>query len=69
MIVQYEHPTVGTVRGLGMPIQFSQTPNEIARPAPLIGEHTAEILREFGGYSDSEIRRLREQGVVNNGHS
>ena len=64
MIVEYEHPTAGSVRTLGMPIQFSGTPGDIRRPAPLLGEHTDEILSEFGGYSSAEIAALQAQGVV-----
>ena len=58
MIVEYEHPTAGSVRTLGLPIQFNGTPGDIRRPAPLLGEHTDEILSEFGGYSSAEIAAL-----------
>jgi len=64
MIVEWEHPKAGKVRGIGIPVKFSETPGEIRRPAPLAGQHTAELLREFAGYSDEEIKELREQGVV-----
>jgi formyl-CoA transferase len=49
MIVEWEHPRAGTVRGIGIPVKYSETPGEIRRHAPLLGEHTEEILREFGG--------------------
>jgi crotonobetainyl-CoA:carnitine CoA-transferase CaiB-like acyl-CoA transferase len=65
MIVSWEHPTAGTVRGVGIPVKFSDTPGEIARHAPLLGEHTAEILRDFAGYSDEDVRELQEAGAVN----
>jgi crotonobetainyl-CoA:carnitine CoA-transferase CaiB-like acyl-CoA transferase len=48
MIVQYEHPTVGTVRGLGMPIQFSQTTNEMRVPRRRFAS-AAENLRNSAG--------------------
>ncbi len=64
MIVEWEHPTAGTVRGVGIAVKFQGTPGEIRRPAPLLGEHTAELLQEFGGYSEPEIRDLRERGAV-----
>ncbi|MCC6314157.1 MAG: CoA transferase [Thermomicrobiales bacterium] len=64
MIVEWEHPTAGRVRGVGIPVKFGGTPGAITRPAPLRGEHTDELLREFGGYSDEEIAALREQGAL-----
>ncbi len=65
MIVEWEHPKAGTVRGVGIPVKFSDTPGEIRRPAPLLGEHTEEILREFAGYGEDDVRELQESGAVN----
>ena len=42
------------MRGVGIPVKFSETPGEIRRPAPLLGEHAEEILREFAGYADGD---------------
>lgn len=64
MIVEWEHPTAGRVRGVGIPVKYSATPGAIERPAPLLGEHTTELLREFAGYSDEEIADLEAQGAV-----
>jgi len=64
MILTYDHPKAGTVKVLGIPVRFSETPGMITRPAPLVGEHNAELLREFGGYTDEEIRMLEELGIV-----
>jgi crotonobetainyl-CoA:carnitine CoA-transferase CaiB-like acyl-CoA transferase len=64
MIVEWDHPTAGTVRGVGIPVKFSATPGEIRHPAPLLGEHTEQILREFAGYGDEEVRELQEAGAV-----
>jgi crotonobetainyl-CoA:carnitine CoA-transferase CaiB-like acyl-CoA transferase len=48
MCVSLEHPVEGTVRALGIPVKLSDTPGAIRRPAPLLGEHTDEVLREEG---------------------
>ncbi len=64
MIVSYEHSTAGTIRTLGIPVKFSGTPGEILRPAPLLGEHGQEILKEFGGYSEEDIRDLMARQVI-----
>jgi crotonobetainyl-CoA:carnitine CoA-transferase CaiB-like acyl-CoA transferase len=66
MIVSYEHSTAGTIRTLGIPVKFSGTPGEIRRPAPLLGEHGREILREVGGYSEADIRDLLEKQIIGN---
>jgi crotonobetainyl-CoA:carnitine CoA-transferase CaiB-like acyl-CoA transferase len=64
MIVSWDQPNVGTFRTTGIPVKFQQTPGRINRPAPSIGEHTAEILREFGGYTEAEVSALEGQGAV-----
>ncbi|MFN8661773.1 MAG: CoA transferase [Thermomicrobiales bacterium] len=64
MIVEWEHPTAGRVRGVGIPVKYSETPGTIERPAPLLGEHSTELLREFAGYSDEEIADLEAQGAI-----
>jgi formyl-CoA transferase len=57
MEVAVEHPVEGTIRALGIPVKLSDTPGAIRRPAPLLGQHTEEILRE-AGFADSEIEAL-----------
>jgi crotonobetainyl-CoA:carnitine CoA-transferase CaiB-like acyl-CoA transferase len=63
MVVTMTHPVEGTVRGLGIPIKLSGTPGAIRRPAPLLGEHTGELLEE-AGFTPEESRDLRKSGVV-----
>ena len=54
MVVDVEHPTQGTVRMPGPPVKMSETPPVVSRRAPLLGEHTREVLRE-AGCTDAEI--------------
>jgi crotonobetainyl-CoA:carnitine CoA-transferase CaiB-like acyl-CoA transferase len=46
------------------PVKYSETPGEIRRPPPLLGEHTSEVLAETLRYGPDEITELREAGVV-----
>ncbi|MCX8115590.1 MAG: CoA transferase [Burkholderiaceae bacterium] len=63
MVVDLDHPQAGHTRALGCPVHFSETPTSIDRPAPLLGEHTREVLREVG-YSDGEIDALAADGAI-----
>jgi formyl-CoA transferase len=64
MTLESEHPTVGTVRLPGFPYKLSQTPAEIHRPPPLLGEHTEEVLTGLLNYSTEEVVALRDQGAI-----
>jgi crotonobetainyl-CoA:carnitine CoA-transferase CaiB-like acyl-CoA transferase len=54
---------VGKVAYLGQPVTLSRTPSQVVAHPPRQGEHTAEVLREFG-YGDAEIQQLANQGIV-----
>jgi crotonobetainyl-CoA:carnitine CoA-transferase CaiB-like acyl-CoA transferase len=58
------HPLSGTMKVVGNPLRFSETPLEYKRPPPLLGEHTAEVLHDVLGLDDGEIERLAQEGVV-----
>lgn len=59
-----DHPSEGRIREMGVPSTWSETAPGNARPAPRLGEHGSEVLRE-AGYSDEEIDGLRAAGVTN----
>lgn len=61
--VEYDHATEGRVKVPGFPIRFSKTPSAITRGAPLVGEHSRDVLAEIGRSAD-EIAQLIESGVV-----
>ncbi len=63
MVVEREHPVMGTVRLLGLPVKLSETPGDVHRVPPALGEHTETVLREIG-IGDDEFGRLREQWVI-----
>ncbi|MDN5853786.1 MAG: CoA transferase, partial [Actinomycetia bacterium] len=63
MIVEMDHPHTGTMRVLNSPIRMSGTPNEPRRPAPTLGEHNLEVLRDLG-YSEEQIQRAQSEGVI-----
>jgi crotonobetainyl-CoA:carnitine CoA-transferase CaiB-like acyl-CoA transferase len=63
-LVDFDHPTLGKVKIPGYPGHFSESRAGTTSAAPELGEHTAEILIELGGFSKSEIKTLRERGVI-----
>jgi crotonobetainyl-CoA:carnitine CoA-transferase CaiB-like acyl-CoA transferase len=63
MVIDLEHPRAGRTRALGLPIKLSATPGKVSRPAPLLGEHTREVLTEFG-FAPGEIEALVASGAA-----
>jgi 2-methylfumaryl-CoA isomerase len=64
-----EHPGVGRYRMPGTPLDFSAVPREPVRRAPLLGEHTAEVLAGLLGLTDAEIGQLADEGAIGLGPS
>lgn len=63
MVVEVKHPTVGKVKQTGVAVKLSDTPGSIRLAPPTLGQHTDPILRELG-YSDDEIKALRQEKVI-----
>jgi crotonobetainyl-CoA:carnitine CoA-transferase CaiB-like acyl-CoA transferase len=63
MVVEVEHPQAGATRAIGCPIHFSASPDRSSTPAPLLGQHTREVLREFD-LPEAEIDALVAEGVI-----
>jgi crotonobetainyl-CoA:carnitine CoA-transferase CaiB-like acyl-CoA transferase len=64
MVVEAEHPAIGSMRVVGRPIKFPGAPQRPVTAPPTFGQHTAEVLRDELGYSDADIAALRESGVI-----
>jgi formyl-CoA transferase len=62
MIVEVEHPVRGRYLTVGNPIKLSASPTAIT-PAPLLGQHREEILKELG-YDEAEISALEKDGAI-----
>ncbi|MEX2535239.1 MAG: CoA transferase [Trueperaceae bacterium] len=63
MVVELEHPKIGPMRALGVPMKMSGTPFTIRTPAPWLGQHSSEVL-EAAGLSRGEIEELFEDEVI-----
>ena len=63
LVVTAEHPLLGTVKNMGLPVRFRGEPRQAVLPAPMLGEHTDAILGQ-AGYSPAEIAALKASGAV-----
>jgi crotonobetainyl-CoA:carnitine CoA-transferase CaiB-like acyl-CoA transferase len=63
MVYDIDHPKIGAMKTLGLPLKSNVDLTQIRKPAPLHGQHTEEVLREIG-YDDSQVRGLLADGVV-----
>jgi CoA:oxalate CoA-transferase len=64
MIKEVPHKRLGRVKVVNSPIKLSRTPPEVERPAPDLGEHTEEVLKELLGMGDEELSALRAEGII-----
>ena len=69
MLVEVDQPQMGRIKIAGSPLRLSETPGEVYAPAPTLGQHTAEILKGLLNYTDEDIKKLRDEGVINGGDS
>jgi crotonobetainyl-CoA:carnitine CoA-transferase CaiB-like acyl-CoA transferase len=63
MVVDLVHPMAGATKALGCPVHFSRTATQVRRPAPMLGEHSRELLTEYG-YTAEEIDAFVAAGVI-----
>ena len=63
MVLSYEHPTAGSMRTLGFPAKFSQTPGQLIKAAPTLGQHNEEILKSLHR-TDEHIKQLKAANII-----
>jgi crotonobetainyl-CoA:carnitine CoA-transferase CaiB-like acyl-CoA transferase len=63
LVVTQDHPVLGRFDHFGTTIDFSETPGQIWGPPPLVGQHTREIMHEYG-FDDDDVDKLIEIGAV-----
>ena len=63
MLATQHHPQAGEVEMFNIPIHLSETPGRLRTPAPLLGQHTQDILTELG-YDSARITELRDSKVI-----
>jgi formyl-CoA transferase/CoA:oxalate CoA-transferase len=62
-VIDLNHTKLGKIQNLSFPIKFSDNPQSLKLPPPLLGEHNDEILKDLG-YSDKEISELKSESVI-----
>jgi formyl-CoA transferase len=64
MIREVDHPLAGRIKVIGSPIHLSETPAEVHAPAPLLGEHSVDILTGILGYSEERVEALQKANII-----
>jgi len=62
--IDVPHPELGKVKQIAPAIRMSETPCVVELPPPLLGEHTDEVLKSIAGYTDAEIKALRDKKTI-----
>ena len=64
MIREVEHPVAGRIKVIGSPINLSETPAEVYFPAPMLGQHSSDILKNILNYSEDKIDALKREKII-----
>jgi crotonobetainyl-CoA:carnitine CoA-transferase CaiB-like acyl-CoA transferase len=64
MIREVEHPVAGRIKVIGSPINLSETPAEVYFPAPMLGQHSSDILKNILNYSEDTIDALKREKII-----
>jgi crotonobetainyl-CoA:carnitine CoA-transferase CaiB-like acyl-CoA transferase len=67
-LVHMDHPRAGKIKMVGAPVRLSETPGSVRTPAPTLGEHTEQVLRDLLGLGAEEIDALRTAGAIGAKH-
>lgn len=63
MVVEVDHPVAGHLKMAGVPIKMSETQGSVRKPAPVLGQHTEEILQDLLGLNKEEIEELKKAEI------
>ena len=64
MIREIHHPVAGSVKVIGSPVNMSETPAEVTSPAPLLGQHSEEVLKEILNLTQEEVESLKREKAI-----
>jgi crotonobetainyl-CoA:carnitine CoA-transferase CaiB-like acyl-CoA transferase len=63
-ITDYNDPSIGPIKVVGLPVKFSKTPGAVGGPSPELGQDTDEVLSTICGYTKDQITELRQKEVI-----